>query len=459
MLMAINEQTLQSFLSGNLSVLDEIIGTDASELKNILNSATLSGMAKSEILNQVSVASSASAQKAILNTRLNTYSRVATNTMMKDAPSDTKYVYVGPIDDRTRDECLEYASAGALTEAEIIGNGWTASLVDGGGINCRHKWEITSDEGIKLFEGKQAQQVIKNKPKPVYKPKPKPYNKDALYQAGKHKTIPDSKSWLKTNVGDKITLTNLKDLNIANELTDTLEGLFSTYKLKKLKRGIDGRASGQTMAAANGEVLSISKRALSRKALDNYYKTTNTNYMKDVREVVDSWKAKLAEFEKKGAYAYGRQIKWYRTNIRIYEKKLKTIDDFGFKRFVYTIEGNELTTIITHETGHILHDQFSGFVNRSLKKSSGVDTQYWNKRWTDIYRITANKKGKEVLLTNGKKSIATGEVGMISEYASANPMELFAESFSMYATGAADELPKIIKQYLDEYLTEIKDKM
>ena len=41
MLMAINEQTLESFLSGNISVLDEIIGTDASELKNILNSATL----------------------------------------------------------------------------------------------------------------------------------------------------------------------------------------------------------------------------------------------------------------------------------------------------------------------------------------------------------------------------------------------------------------------------------
>ena len=130
----------------------------------------------------------------------------------------------------------------------------------------------------------------------------------------------------------------------------------------------------------------------------------------------------------------------------------------GFKRFVYAIEGNELTNIITHEVGHIIQDQFSGFVNRSLKKSSGVDTQYWNKRWTDIYRITANKKGKEVLLTNGKKSIATGEVGMISEYASANPQELFAESFNMYATGAADELPKIIKQYLDEYLTKCNAK-
>ena len=149
--MAINEQTLESFLSGNISVLDEILGTDASELKNILNSATISGMQTSEILNQVTAASSSSAQRALINTRLNTYSRVATNTMMKEAPSNTKYVYVGPIDERTRDECLRYASAGALTEEEIKANGWTASLVDGGGINCRHKWEIASDEGIKLF--------------------------------------------------------------------------------------------------------------------------------------------------------------------------------------------------------------------------------------------------------------------------------------------------------------------
>jgi hypothetical protein len=416
-------------------------------------------MQKSEILNQVSVASSASAQKAILNTRLNTYSRVATNTMMKDAPSDTKYVYVGPIDDRTRDECLDMASAGALTEADIITQFGNAPLVDGGGINCRHKWEIASDEGIKLFEGKKAQQVVKNKPKPVYRPKPKPYNKDALYQAGKHKTIPDSKSWLKTNVADKTTLANLKDLNIANELTDTLEGLFSTYKLKKLSYGITGKTARRAMASANGAVLNISKKALSRKALDNYYKTTNANYMKDVKNVIDDWKVKLAKFEKLGAYKYGREINWYRRNISIYEKKLNKVNDFGFKRFVYTIEGKELTSIITHEVGHIIQDQFSGFRNRIFQKSSGVDTQYWNRRWTDIYRITANKKGKEVLLMNNKKGIATGEVGMISEYASANPQELFAESFSMYATGAADELPKIIKQYLDEYLTEIKDKM
>ena len=214
--MPIDEQTLESFLSGNISVLDEIIGTDASELKNILNSATISGMQTSEILNQVSVASSASGQRAILNTRLNTYSRVATNTMMKDAPADTKYVYVGPIDDRTRLECLEYASAGALTEAQIIESGWSASLVDGGGINCRHKWEIASDEGIKLFEGKQAQQVIKNKQG----------NINLLSMAGKHSRLKDATKWAETNVAKKVDFSKT-DVGVANLINKQLKELQS----------------------------------------------------------------------------------------------------------------------------------------------------------------------------------------------------------------------------------------
>tara|TARA_R100000742_G_C4272878_1_gene92233 strand:+ start:349 stop:1482 length:1134 start_codon:yes stop_codon:yes gene_type:complete len=214
--MPINEQTLESFLSGNLSVLDEIIGTDASELKNILNSATISGMQTSEILNQVSVASSASGQRAILNTRLNTYSRVATNTMMKDAPADTKYVYVGPIDDRTRDECLDYASAGPLTEAQIIESGWAASLVDGGGINCRHKWEIASDEGIKLFEGKQAQQVIQNKQG----------NINLLSMAGKHSRLKDATKWAETNVAKKVDFSKT-DVGVANLINKQLKELQS----------------------------------------------------------------------------------------------------------------------------------------------------------------------------------------------------------------------------------------
>ena len=158
--MAINEEILESFLNNNISILDEIIGTDAAELTSLLNSATISGMKASDILNDITAASSRSTQATLLNTRLNTMSRVATNTMMKDAPADTKYVYVGPIDEKTRDICLQMASKGPITEKEITSAFGEKVLVDGGGYNCRHKWEIASDEGIKLFEGEQAQQVL-----------------------------------------------------------------------------------------------------------------------------------------------------------------------------------------------------------------------------------------------------------------------------------------------------------
>ena len=49
------------------------------------------------------------------------------------------YVYEGPADDRTRDECLQMMAAGKLTKQEIqdrFGN----AFIDGGGYNCRHSW-------------------------------------------------------------------------------------------------------------------------------------------------------------------------------------------------------------------------------------------------------------------------------------------------------------------------------
>ena len=158
--MPVNETTLESFLDGNISILDELIGTEASQLTSLLSAGAISGMEASEILNQVTVAASPAAQRALINTRLNTYSRVATNTMMKDAPKDTKYVYVGPVDDRTRDECLDMASQGALTEEQIISTNGAAVLADGGGINCRHKWEIASEEGSRFHDPKGAAKAL-----------------------------------------------------------------------------------------------------------------------------------------------------------------------------------------------------------------------------------------------------------------------------------------------------------
>ena len=154
----IDPKSLSAFATLNEQLFDNsIIRTISGHIRTQLVSGVQAGLTANDIINKVSASSISNAQmQTLVNTTLNTYSRTITNQMMSVAPKETKYVYVGPVDNRTRIECLDYASAGALTEAEIIGNGWTASLIDGGGFNCRHKWEIASTEGVKMFEGEKA---------------------------------------------------------------------------------------------------------------------------------------------------------------------------------------------------------------------------------------------------------------------------------------------------------------
>ena len=73
---------------------------------------------------------------------MNDYSRSFTKVMIDKMTANTKYQYIGALDDRTRPECLEMMAAGDLTISEIISQFGSAVLVEGGGYNCRHKWEI-----------------------------------------------------------------------------------------------------------------------------------------------------------------------------------------------------------------------------------------------------------------------------------------------------------------------------
>ena len=101
-----------------------------------------------------------------INDAMNNMSRAVTVQMMEDAPADLKYVYIGAIDEKTRPFCLEAAAQGALTKDEILalGGEYAESLVSGGGINCRHNWELASDDIQSQFHrGSQAQKILDGK--------------------------------------------------------------------------------------------------------------------------------------------------------------------------------------------------------------------------------------------------------------------------------------------------------
>ena len=145
----VKASTLTSFISLNQQVLDNtVINTVAAHIRNEVAKGVLAGMSADAIAESVASSSISTSQiETLINTTLNSYSRTITNSMMEVAPKNTKYVYIGPVDSVTRDECLDMASAGEMTRDEITSNFGEAVLMDGGGFNCRHKWEIASTEG------------------------------------------------------------------------------------------------------------------------------------------------------------------------------------------------------------------------------------------------------------------------------------------------------------------------
>jgi hypothetical protein len=127
----------------------------AEQIKNQVIRGVKAGLSADAVIESVINSSISNAQmKTLVNTTLNTYSRQITNEMMDIAPDNTKFVYVGPIDEKTREICREFYGAGKITQKEIKSKGekWKKSLIDGGGYNCRHKWEIASSEGLEMYQ-------------------------------------------------------------------------------------------------------------------------------------------------------------------------------------------------------------------------------------------------------------------------------------------------------------------
>lgn len=142
---------------------DTLVNTIASHIRNEVVKGIQSGLTTTQIIQSVTQSSISNAQiETLVTTTLNDYSRTITNQMMDIAPANSKYVYIGPIDEKTRPECITYAAAGRLTKKEIESRGWSETLIRGGGFNCRHKWEIASSVGTSFHNKKKADKRLGN---------------------------------------------------------------------------------------------------------------------------------------------------------------------------------------------------------------------------------------------------------------------------------------------------------
>ena len=80
--------------------------------------------------------------ETLVNTAYSQFSNTITNMTSEKLPNNTKFIYIGANDEKTRERCVEKIGAGALTRKEILNR---YGDMNNELYNCRHKWEQMSD--------------------------------------------------------------------------------------------------------------------------------------------------------------------------------------------------------------------------------------------------------------------------------------------------------------------------
>ena len=136
------EEQLQALIFYDINVWETYLPYLAAQIKQEVAFGVFAGLSEEDILaNILSKTLTGNQLETIVATAMANYSRSVTYGIMQQEPADTLYAYIGPIDDRTRNECLKMGSTEPLTQKEIINNFGRNVLLTGGGYNCRHKWQ------------------------------------------------------------------------------------------------------------------------------------------------------------------------------------------------------------------------------------------------------------------------------------------------------------------------------
>jgi len=159
----IAEETLQALINYNKNSLLSQLDNMAQIVKREVINGIVAGSPTQFVLDKVRGQGALSRGQllTLINTSMNEYSRNVTKLMIDKMPDETTYVYIGALDDKTRELCLKMMSAGALTKKEIESKFGSGVFTEGGGYNCRHKWEISVQDKFG-HDAQGAKQKLEN---------------------------------------------------------------------------------------------------------------------------------------------------------------------------------------------------------------------------------------------------------------------------------------------------------
>ena len=222
-------------------------------------------------------------------------------------------------------------------------------------------------------------------------------------------TVSEAAKYAKDHFANMVKYTGDVSLDALNEINRELTELTSKYPIDKLNTIMQNGRMKTANARANGGIIEF-KGSVFQKTTGAYNVEA---YRASARRTIDQLDSMFPNGIPKG----------YQKMYKDAQEKIK------FTRWSISSEYGTMVATIPHEYGHVLSDQYFGLINGS----------HFCKNANDVVSIDKCNLVKETFRLAKKN----GDIYKLSEYASTNYHEFFAESFA--ARWVGEKLPDYIE--------------
>ncbi len=154
----ISENVIESLIRTDLIVYQNKIQDKIDVMRKLMIESVIGDLPVNEFENMVSSFGLTPSQaEALVDDSLRKFSRNVTREMANNAPEDNLYIWEGPIDDRTSDECLRLMALGPMTIAEFE-SVEPGAFNNGTHFGCRHEPQRFTRKA--QFKGEQANRQL-----------------------------------------------------------------------------------------------------------------------------------------------------------------------------------------------------------------------------------------------------------------------------------------------------------
>ena len=245
----------------------------------------------------------------------------------------------------------------------------------------------------------------------------------------KAKTIPEAERFLReAGIAIKVDYGQMS-LDAANAINKRMVEVWQTWKLEQIDRLIPSTGV-QGLAHAHGQLIEFNPSKFTPNEIKRVFRDNVSDYLTN----------------------HQRALAYARTNPLYSQSHIQDlIDNTRFSRWIVLKNADDAAeNLITHEMGHVLHDQLLGGSNIGLLQfkhrvtsnqammtmfpQRKPEVQALYDRWRDIYN--------RATMTDFVK---------VSNYSRTDNKEYFAESFLMYNV-EPQNLPSNVKSFFDDLL-------